>query len=227
MITNGKQLNNLWGTTKELFKTIEPYQPYASTVSIFSKAIYKIRNRSEIEFKIAVSKSHIRSIDFAKDKEALSFLVKSIEYQMDRAKADRRQIRIALLQLISLAFNNPGSNIWNSIMTLLSRFFSIQHHFSYTREDPTNKMRGILGLFSSLGTCATLLKQTGAIREYPPVCRAMIGISFISMAIESCQTARKWLQPPDLKTTHLQADSNPQISNQKSGLTLNPSIHII
>ncbi len=203
------QFNHLFNAAKTFFKEkVEPCQPLVATITIVAKAIYKSRAKKQISEKIERLKGHLRLIHSSEEKDHFSPVIERLEYQLKRTETDQIHTRIAFLQLFSLLFAHPGSNFWNSIITLIGRLFSIRHHFTHIEEDPQNKMNGVLGIISTMGTIAALLKQTGAIQEYPLICHAMIGASFISMAIEGSLMAKNWLSAQKEPSRTLSKDSS-------------------
>lgn len=183
-----------WGIVKNFFKSIEPYQPAVATISILSKAAYKSNLRVIKEKNVRDLENRLKIIR-AVERERGVPLTKSraVEYLLQKEATDQLHIRIAIMQLGSLLFSHPGANFWNSSVTIFGRLASIEHYYKNLNEEPNNKLNAILGVFSVLGTGVALLKQIGAIEEYTPLCHGIIGLSFVSMAIETALMVKNWL----------------------------------
>ncbi|MBX7067604.1 MAG: hypothetical protein K1X28_10280 [Parachlamydiales bacterium] len=186
-------IQNTWGLVKNFFNYIEPYQPTFATFSILSKAAYKSNLRPTKERTIRNLENRLRVVKaIERDRRVPLEQSRAITYLLRKEATDQLHIRIALMQLASLGFQHPGSNFWNSSVTLFGRAASIEHYFKHTDHDPMNKIHGTLGIFSALGTGVALLKQIGVIAEYTPLCHGIIGLSFVSMAVETALMLKNW-----------------------------------
>lgn len=188
--------NNLWGSTKHFFDSIEPFQPLVATLTIIGKAGWKSMLKKKISGEIRGLKNRIgilREIHKNRKTDG-SKRIGELKYQLECAKNEKVHILIASCQLGSLLFPHPGSNVWNSGNTLFGRIYSIRHHFAHSSFAPSNQVNGTLGTLSALGTATALLKQTGTLLEYTPFCHAIIGASFVAMAIESAILVKNWIR---------------------------------
>lgn len=187
-------IDGIWGSTKDFFKSIEPYQPFVATLTILSKAAWKARSKKKVSAEIRDLENRIKilkAVHRDRGTDGTRTIVQR-KYQLNCAKTDQLHTLIASLQLGSLIFPHPGSNIWNSGNTLFGRISSIRHHFAHASLEPSNPMNGKLGTLSALGTATALLKQTGTIQEYNPLCHVIIGASFVAMAIETSLMIKNW-----------------------------------
>lgn len=183
-----------WGLVKDFFKSIEPYQPAVATISILSKAAYKSKLRVVKEKNVRDLENRLKVIRAVEREKGVPLTKsKALVYLLQKEATDQLHIRIAMMQLGSLFFSHPGSNFWNSSVTMFGRLASIEHYYKHMDEEPTNKLNAILGVTSVLGTGVALLKQIGAIEEYTPLCHGIIGLSFVSMAVETALMVKNWL----------------------------------
>lgn len=187
-------LSTCWGSVRKFFSFIEPHQPLFSTISILSKAAYKSSLELNKPRSIKQTTSRIRIIHKIERERGIPINHnRALTYMLNKEEINQLHTRIALMQLLSLSFPHPGSNPWNSSITILGRAASIHHYFRYKDRESTNLRNGALGIFSVLGTGVSLFKQLGLIAEYTPLCHAIIGLSFVSMTIETGLMLKNWL----------------------------------
>lgn len=183
---------DLWTTTKDFFKWIEPYQPLAATLTILSKAAWKTKTTAQFARDIKKKKNKLTmltNLQKATQRDC-SHKIAELKQDIQRKKDESLQSFFAIGQLGSLWYPHPGSNVWNSVNTLSARFFSMRR--LNLRKAP---LATVLGLISAAGTAASFLKQTGMTGGQSPFHHVILGASFVGMALETGLMFKNWLLP--------------------------------
>lgn len=183
-------VSSIWTSSKDFFKSIEPYQPWAAGAMIIGKALWKTTTKSQIQKDIKAKKNKLLILKHLHNSKVKDFSQKITALEGDvRSKQDDLTLSaLSVAQLGSLFFSHPGSNIWNGMNTLYGRLFSLRNT-KLTNAPATMA----LGVISALGTATSLLRITGAITGDEPLSHLIIGTSFVGMAIESSLMIKNWL----------------------------------
>lgn len=170
------------GWKKRVFKKIEPLQPILSSLSIVGKIFWKRLKKPKLHQEIQDLKALLKRKKLSPQEK------KKLEHTLLEKEHEKTISAMALLQMGSLAFSHPGSNIWNSVHSLTTRTLSLRYILQQAAHQPhllKTSFDITLSALSISGTAATLLKQLGAIDEENSGFHSVMIASFIGMGVET------------------------------------------
>jgi len=184
-------VSQIWSSTKDFFKSIEPYQPLAATATILGKAIWKSSTRNRIAKEIKHKINTLFVLQDLHNSKAVdcSLKIDMLQREIREKKDSQVHSFLSVLQLGSLLFPHPGSNVYNSLNALSGRIFATRN-LSMTEAPLTTA----LSLVSAAGITASILKQTSLITGDASLCHLVLGASFIGMGIETGIMIKNWIQ---------------------------------
>ena len=192
---------SVWNKTKSFFKLIEPYHPAAASFFVVSKALWRNLSHQGLKKKIKESRTSLYALKAIRKTTGIRCdrKIKELKKYLYGTKYTMKDASFSYLQLGSLFFPHPGSNVWNSVNNLAGKIASICHHLGF----PTNKpiapeclspLHATLSGVQLLGITTSLLKQTGNSHGDHLVEKGFIAGSFLAMGIETAITAKNWVQ---------------------------------